>query len=204
MIEEEQKYEVDDAYVLPDLAGTAPAGADPELPPVTLVARYLDTVDLRLARPVPRCVTAGATSFLDGETPDRHAGRAARDLPPRAEEAAAAGAGRVGHRAAPGAPLAPVTVVRTVRHAYEVCDRAGEVLAEVVDDRVTVLDEAGVPTDTFRELEVELKAGDRELLDRVGTVLRDAGARDGSFTPSTYGRWARRRRPIRTWSHRPG
>lgn len=26
MVEEEQKYEVDDAYVLPDLAATAPAG----------------------------------------------------------------------------------------------------------------------------------------------------------------------------------
>lgn len=51
MVEQEQKYEVDDAYVLPDLAGTAPAGGRfRALPPVTLAARYLDTVDLRLAR----------------------------------------------------------------------------------------------------------------------------------------------------------
>lgn len=51
MVEEEQKYEVDDAYVLPDLTATAPAGGRVRaLPPVTLVARYLDTVDLRLAR----------------------------------------------------------------------------------------------------------------------------------------------------------
>ncbi|WP_225855476.1 CHAD domain-containing protein, partial [Micromonospora noduli] len=63
------------------------------------------------------------------------------------------------------------------------CDRAGTVLAEVVDDRVTVLDDAGTTTGGFRELEVELKAGDRELLDRAGAVLREAGARGGSFVP---------------------
>lgn len=76
-----------------------------------------------------------------------------------------------------------MTVIRTVRHAYEVCDKAGSVLAEVVDDRVTVLDDSGATTGTFRELEVELKAGDRKLLDRVGAVLREAGAQGGSFTP---------------------
>ncbi|MEU8018087.1 CYTH and CHAD domain-containing protein [Micromonospora parva] len=185
MVEEEQKYEVDDTYVLPDLAAAAPAGGRVRaLPPVTLVARYLDTVDLRLAR-------AGAslrhrrgdelpwTVKLPTGTPGvRHEVSrpgSKRQPPPELVELVT-----VLHR---GAPLAPVTVVRTVRHAYEVCDRAGTVLAEVVDDRVTVLDDAGTTTDTFREVEVELKSGDRELLDRVGGVLRQAGARGGSFTP---------------------
>ncbi|MDG4808291.1 CYTH and CHAD domain-containing protein [Micromonospora sp. WMMD1120] len=185
MIEEEQKYEVDDAFVLPDLAGTAPAGGRVRaLPPVTLVARYLDTVDLRLAR-------AGAslrhrkgdelpwTVKLPTGTPGvRHEvsrpGPKGRPPPELVELVT------VLHR---GAPLGPVAVVRTVRHGYEVCDRAGTVLAEVMDDRVTVLDDADLVTDTFREVEVELKAGDRKLLDRVGAVLRGAGARQGSFTP---------------------
>ncbi|MBM7492931.1 CHAD domain-containing protein [Micromonospora luteifusca] len=185
MVEEEQKYEVDDAYVLPDLTAASPAGGRVRaLPPVTLVARYLDTVDLRLAR-------AGAslrhrrgdqlpwTVKLPTGTPGvRHEisrpGPAGQPPPDLVELVT------VLHR---GAPVAPVTVVRTVRHAYEVCDASGTVLVEVVDDRVTVLDDAGVTTGTFRELEAELKAGDRKLLDRVGAVLREAGAQGGAFTP---------------------
>ncbi|KAB1942524.1 CYTH and CHAD domain-containing protein [Micromonospora sp. ALFpr18c] len=185
MVEEEQKYEVDDTFVLPDLSAVAPAGGRVRsLPSVTLVARYLDTVDLRLAR-------AGAslrhrrgdelpwTVKLPTGTPGvRHEvsrpGPKGQPPPELVELVTAL------HR---GAPLAPVTVVRTVRHAHEVCDRAGTVLAEVVDDRVTVLDDAGTTTGGFRELEVELKAGDRELLDRAGAVLREAGARGGSFVP---------------------
>ncbi|MFJ6152908.1 CYTH and CHAD domain-containing protein [Micromonospora profundi] len=185
MVEEEQKYEVDDTYVLPDLSATAPAGGQVRaLPQVTLVARYLDTVDLRLAR-------AGAslrhrrgdelpwTVKLPTGTPGvRHEisrPGAAGQPPPELVELVTAL-----HR---GAPLAPVTVVRTVRHAHEVCDEAGAVLAEVVDDQVSVLDDNDATTGTFRELEVELKAGDRTLLDQIGGVLREAGARDGSFTP---------------------
>ncbi|MGC5289745.1 CHAD domain-containing protein [Micromonospora sp. DT231] len=185
MVEEEQKYEVDDAYVLPDLAATAPAGGRIRaLPPVTLVARYLDTVDLRLAR-------AGAslrhrrgdelpwTVKLPTGTPGvRH--EISRPGPKGQPPPDLVELVTVLHR---GAPLTPVTVVRTVRHAYEVCDKAGAVLAEVVDDRVTVLDDAGATTDTFRELEVERKAGDRALLDRIGAVLREAGAQGGTFTP---------------------
>ncbi|MEU8182226.1 CYTH and CHAD domain-containing protein [Micromonospora sp. NPDC049047] len=185
MVEEEQKYEVDDAYVLPDLTGAAPAGGRVRvLPPVTLVARYLDTVDLRLAR-------AGAslrhrrgdelpwTVKLPTGTPGvRH--EVSRPGPKGQPPPELVELVTVLHR---GAPLAPVTVVRTVRHAYEVCDRAGAVLAEVVDDRVTVLDEAGTTTGAFRELEVERKAGDRALLDRLGAVLREAGAQSGTFTP---------------------
>ncbi|SIN37622.1 CYTH and CHAD domain-containing protein [Micromonospora cremea] len=185
MVEEEQKHEVDDAYVLPDLSTTSPAGGRVRaLPPVTLVARYLDTVDLRLAR-------AGAslrhrrgddlpwTVKLPTSTPGvRH--EISRPGPVRQPPPELVELVTTLHR---GAPLAPVTVVRTVRHAHEVCDSAGTVLAEVVDDRVTVLDDAGATTDTFRELEVELKAGDRKLLNRIGAVLRKAGARGGAFVP---------------------
>ncbi|MFF5179008.1 CHAD domain-containing protein [Micromonospora sp. NPDC000316] len=184
MVEEELKYEVDDTYVLPDLSAVAPAGGRVRaVPQVTLVARYLDTVDLRLAR-------AGAslrhregdelpwTVKLPTGTPGvRHEisrpGPVEQPPPELVELVTAL------HR---GAALAPVTVVRTIRHAHEVCDRAGAVLAEVVDDRVTVLDDAGATTGAFRELEVELKAGDREILDRIGGVLAEAGARGGSFT----------------------
>ncbi|GAB3955541.1 CHAD domain-containing protein [Micromonospora vulcania] len=185
MVEEEQKYEVDAAYVLPDLAATPPAGGRVRaLPPMTLIARYLDTVDLRLAR-------AGAslrhregdelpwTVKLPTSTPGvRH--EISRPGPVGQPPQELVELVTTLHR---GEPLTPVTVVRTVRHAHEVCDKDGTVLVEVVDDRVTVLDGSGATTGTFRELEVELKGGNRGLLDRVGAVLREAGARGGSFTP---------------------
>ncbi|MFG1883425.1 CHAD domain-containing protein [Micromonospora sp. NPDC049102] len=185
MLEEEQKYEVDDTFVLPDLSASAPTGGRVRaLPPLTLVARHLDTVDLRLAR------AGAALRHRDGDelpwtvklptgTPGvRHEisrpGPAGQPPPELVELVTAL------HR---GAPLAPVAVVRTVRHAHEVCAEDGTVLAEVVDDRVRVLDDAGATTGAFREVEAELKAGDRDLLGRVGEVLRDAGARAGAFTP---------------------
>ena len=63
MVEEEQKYEVDDAYVLPDLAGTAPAGGRVRaLPPVTLSPATSTRSTCGWPGPVPRCATAGATS----------------------------------------------------------------------------------------------------------------------------------------------
>ncbi|MFI7576406.1 CHAD domain-containing protein [Micromonospora sp. NPDC049497] len=185
MVEEERKYAVDDGWVLPDLAGSAPAGGGVRAhPAATLVATYFDTVDLRLAR-------AGVslrhrqgddlpwTVKLPTDSPGvRHEiSRAGTADEPPAELVELV---TVFHR---GAPLAPAAVVRTVREAYDVHDADGTVLAEVVDDHVTVEDVDGTATGAFRELEVERKAGDRTLLDRIGTLLRTAGARGGGFTP---------------------
>ncbi|MBO0870935.1 MAG: CYTH domain-containing protein, partial [Micromonosporaceae bacterium] len=51
MLEEEQKYEVDPRFVVPDLTDCLPAGAQiAEHSPVYLRAVYYDTPDLRLAR----------------------------------------------------------------------------------------------------------------------------------------------------------
>ncbi|MEW2386407.1 CYTH and CHAD domain-containing protein [Micromonospora sp. NPDC047707] len=184
-MEEERKYEVDDGWALPELIAAAPGGGGVrELPPVTLVATYFDTVDLRLARagvslrhregdPLPWTVK------LPTDSPGvRHeiSRPGAVDAPP----AGLVELVTVVHR---GAPLAPAAVVRTVRRAYEVHDDTGATLAEVVDDDVTVLDADGATTAAFREVEVERKAGDRDLLDRIGSLLREAGARDGGFVP---------------------
>ncbi|MBX7268520.1 CYTH and CHAD domain-containing protein [Micromonospora sp. Llam7] len=185
MVEEERKFTVEPEWLMPDLSPAAPVGGSVRaLPPVTLVATYHDTVDLRLAR-------AGVslrhregdelpwTVKLPTDSPGvRHeisrAG-APGELPAELAELVT-----VFHR---GAPLAPAAVVRTDRHGHEILDRAGTVLAEVVDDRVTVLDAEGTGTGGFREVEVERKAGDVELLDRLGGLLGDAGAEGGDFTP---------------------
>ncbi|RKN49376.1 CYTH and CHAD domain-containing protein [Micromonospora endolithica] len=185
MVEEERKYAVDEDWVLPDLSAVAPAGGGVRArPAVTLVATYVDTVDLRLARAgVSLRHRAGdeppwTVKLPTGSPGVRH--EISRPGPVGAPPAELAELVTVFHR---GAPLAPVAVVRTVRTAYDVHDAAGTVLAEVVDDQVTVRDDDGATTGAFRELEAERKAGDGALLDRIGAALREAGARDGGFTP---------------------
>lgn len=189
-LEEERKYEVDPAFVLPDLTGCLPPGGRVVArDPVTLAATYHDTADLRLAR-------AGASlRFRPEAGPDRGDPRpwtvklpagtpgirheitrpGAPDTPPPELVALLTAVTR-------GAPLRPVVVVHSARRGYELRDATGAVLAELADDTVTVRDGGRVRA-RFREVEVERAAGDRALLDRVGAVLAGAGAVAGEFTP---------------------
>ena len=57
--------------------------------------------------------------------------------------------------------------------------------AEIVDDSVAVLDGQRV-TARFRELEVELLEGDDQVLRRLESALREAGAVAGDFTPKLF------------------
>ncbi|GAA1875323.1 CYTH and CHAD domain-containing protein [Asanoa iriomotensis] len=184
MLEEERKLAADDAFRLPDLADRLPAGsAVVGAPPVTLTATYYDTPDLRLARAgvslrhrkgdaLPWTVKLpAAVPGLRHEISRRgRQGTAPADL-----VALVTAWSR-------GAALAPAAKIRTVRHAYEVHDADGTVLAEVADDAVTVFDGKAVRM-AFREIEVERKAGDRALLDAVTAALTEAGAVEGEFTP---------------------
>src|SRR5690242_11672405 len=186
MLEEERKYEVDAAFTLPDLDGCVPAGGRLLARPAqTLRATYYDTADLRLARAGVslrhRRGERGAPALWTVKLPTEEVGV-------RQEISRTGGPGKVPaelvhlltayHR---GAPLAPAASMRTVRRVYEVRDRADRALAELDDDTVSVLDGRRT-TAVFREIEVERKAGGRKLLDRLGDVLRGAGAVDGGFT----------------------
>jgi CHAD domain-containing protein len=184
-VEEERKFGADPAFALPDLTGCLPPGGELAGPAtVTLTATYHDTADLRLAR-------AGASlRYRAGDQPPwtvklptqvpgvRHEisqpGRP--DAPPPAELVALV---TVLTR---GAPLRPVVTVRSARQRYELRDAGGTVLAELVDDQVSVLDGAQ-PRGEFRELEVERVADGGDLLDRVAAVLTGAGAVAGEFVP---------------------
>ncbi|WP_422770912.1 CHAD domain-containing protein [Plantactinospora sp. WMMC1484] len=184
MLEEERKYDVDPDFTLPEFSGALPDGVRVvELSPVTLTATYLDTADLRLAR-------AGVslrhrrgdelpwTVKLPADSPGvRHEiSRPGRRKSPPAELTALVTA------YSRGAELAPAAVVRTVRRAYELRDGSDRLLAEIADDAVSVLDGKRIRA-TFREIEVERKEGDQDLLDRVEAALTGAGARAGGFTP---------------------
>jgi CHAD domain-containing protein len=82
-----------------------------------------------------------------------------------------------------GRPLVPVARIETERTVRHLVDATGRVLVEVADDRVTarrVGDPAG-PDDalgaatTWREIEVEVVDGPRELLAAVDPLLRAHG-----------------------------
>ncbi len=185
MLEEERKYEVGRLFTLPDLAGCVPDGGRiVERQPASLRATYYDTADLRLARAgVSLRYRSGESAepwtvkLPTGEQTVRHeitAPGPATTVPDRLTALVTA--------FSRGAPLLPAATMRSVRHAYELRDADGTVLAELVDDTVSVLDGQRT-TNSFRELEVERKGGTRKLLDRVEAVLTAAGATAGEFVP---------------------
>nr|MDT0663012.1 CYTH and CHAD domain-containing protein [Micromonospora sp. DSM 115978] len=185
MLEEERKYEVAESFELPELSGALPDGGSlVELPTATLTATYFDTTDLRLARAGVslrhrRGDKAPWTVKLPADAPGvRHEisrpGKA-KAMPAELAELVTA--------YSRGAALTPAAVVRTVRRGYELRAADDTVLAEVADDAVTVLDDGRKVRSGFRELEVERKAGDRDLLDAVEAALTGAGAVAGGFVP---------------------
>ncbi|MGI8692258.1 MAG: CHAD domain-containing protein [Geodermatophilaceae bacterium] len=176
-VEIERKFDADLTFPLPeflDLPGVATLEQPVEQ---HLEATYFDTVELRLLRHATtlRRRTGGADDGWHLKLPKaaderlevhRPLGRSVR-TPPKALTDLA----RVHIR---DQELLPVASLVTRRTVHRLLDEKGEVLAEVADDHV-----AGKPLDadggTWREVEVELVGGDRELLDAVGAQLRRAG-----------------------------
>ena len=71
--------------------------------------------------------------------------------------------------------LKPVARIRTERTVRHLIDATGQVLVEVADDRVQaqrMSGSASVPVDSWREIEVELRGGDRGWLDAVDAALK--------------------------------
>ena len=79
-------------------------------------------------------------------------------------------------------PLIPVAQLRTRRSGVLVSSPAP---AEVTLDEVTVLD-GGRETESFREIEVELREGARNALGEIGKTLVAAGARAGNGSPKLF------------------
>lgn len=176
--EVERKFEVDDAFAVPELSAVREVDSVGPSVDVALAAVYVDTPDLRLA-------AAGITLRRRTGGPD--AGwhlKLPVDDDERLELRAPLGAGR----RAPAAllrrikayvrdiPMTTVATIDTLRVVHQLLGPTGEVLAEVCDDRVAA-STADEPERRWREIEVELVTGDRGLLAAVGTALFAAGAR---------------------------
>ena len=190
--EDELKFTVHALFGLPDLT-------DPERgvvgvqarPPQNLRATYFDAPDLRLARdgitlrhrsgegsPVWTLkLPSGSTS----PAPGTGLSRDELTVPGPAREVPAELRGLLVAWLR-GSPLNPVATLRTQRTTLVLCGDAGEALAEVVDDSVSVLEGRRV-LERFREVEVELTGLPADAQDEVRRRLIEAGASEADPLP---------------------
>jgi CHAD domain-containing protein len=194
-LEIERKFDVDEAFVLPDLTGLPGVAEVREPVEHALEAAYFDTADLRLARArvTLRRRTGGTDAGWHVKLPpvagarrELHSPlvRAARN-PPKAVLEPVLGIVR-------RAPVGQVATLRTRRVVTELVDADGRVLAEVADDHVTGTALPAGPGEAavvivWREVEAELVDGDEELLAAVAEALVGAGARPAD-SPSKLSR----------------
>jgi inorganic triphosphatase YgiF len=179
MTEVELKLTVDEGFVLPPLEQSGVAAVE-ELPELDLRATYHDTSDLRLMRhgvTLRHRTGEGDRSGWCLKLPlgkdggisrdEVHLSGGPRSVPAEARDLVTA--------FARSSPLAPVIRLRTKRRRWCLRDAAGGELAELADDKVSVV-KKGKVVERFRELELEGRALDASCLERLGAALRDAGA----------------------------
>lgn len=191
----EIKYDAPDDFELPSLTGLL-AGAAGSTPLVEgeavrhrLQATYFDTADhrLRQARLTLRRRTGGTDAGWHLKVPGEAGARREIRLPPgRTASSVPAALRELVWARTRGADLVPVARLTTVRTVRQVLDPAGQAMVEVADDQVSaerlpVLTAGGdgaQPAElSWRELEVEVVAGDPELLHAIDQRLRDLGLR---------------------------
>ena len=192
-LETEQKYDADNDFVLPDLAGLGGSAKATRARRYYLSATYFDTDDLDLSknRITLRRRVGGTDEGWHLKRPVRKDTR--RELRVPLDEGPAPDAGTVPALLAAqvedltaGRPLRAIAILDTERTLVTLTDPAGGPMAEVADDRVTAtrLSAPGSEPLTWREIEVELLAEDPAatpgLLEAAGQALRQAGARRSS------------------------
>ncbi|MGB8861842.1 MAG: CYTH and CHAD domain-containing protein, partial [Ilumatobacteraceae bacterium] len=180
----ERKLEVPARFRVPALRGAAGITEVIPLPTLRLIAVYYDTDDLRLARHhvTLRRRTGGGDDGWHLKLP--HTDNATRDEvqlplhttgnPPPQLATMVLGITR-------GAALRPVATLRTERRPQLLQGEDGQPLAELTDDRVTVVIDGQV-SGRFREMEVEAATGRTAAdLDPVVHAVVAAGATESGF-----------------------
>jgi len=161
-----------------------------ELPALKLVAVYYDTDDLRLARAgvtlryrtgdddgaawTLKLPTLDTPELRDEVVIDQANGN---NVPDEAR--------RLTTAFARGAELHRVARLRTRRRRWSLRETGGRELAELVDDRVSVLDGRRV-TQRFHELEIEARSSDLAGLRRIETALGRMGFAPSSQDPKVF------------------
>ena len=185
--ETEIKYEATEGITLPSFGDLPQVTGTRRAPDEQLEAEYFDTADHRL---IEAGITlrrrrgghdAGWQLKLPASAHTRREiaaplGRAGQAVPQEL-----AGLVRVHTR---GARLRRVARISTRRERLLLLDDAGQCLAEVASDDVAARTVGDPGSDTrWREVEFELKAGDRDLLAAADRLLRRNGLRRASQLP---------------------
>lgn len=178
-LEREDKYDVDPGWRLPELASGLPSGSRQERTTVRFSSLYYDTADFALLnqRITLRRRTGDSDTGWQLKLPEG-AARLELRLPDKEGPKVPTELQDLTLGIRLGARLVPVAKIDTERRVLQIVDNAGRQLAEVADDLVlaAALGET-VTISRWREVEVELGAGDEALLRAVGDRLREAGAR---------------------------
>jgi inorganic triphosphatase YgiF len=188
-LETEQKYDADADFVLPKLGSLPDLGgkrlADPKR--IYLSATYYDTEDLALIqhKVTLRRRVGGDDEGWHLKLPVRQDTRQELHVP-LGEGVGGSVPARLADQVkdiTAGRPLHPVAILDTERTVVTLPGSSGAPLVEVADDLVTAV-RFGEPDSgpmTWREIEVEVlspdDSGAAAMLESVGTVLREAGAR---------------------------
>lgn len=179
--ERELKFDVPDDWHLPDPATLAPPGGSCVTETVRLESAYYDTAEQALlhAGLTLRRRTGDIDAGWQLKVPDGDARieirlpLGGRGVPAELRDAT------LGLRAR--AVLSPTVTIATEREIHTLLDAEKVKLAEIVVDSVTATatrEPAGVRQ--WREVEVELLAGDEKLLAKAARWLRKRGATDAS------------------------
>lgn len=187
--EDELKFTVHALFALPDLVDAERGVVSVQARPAqTLRATYYDAPDLRLARegitlrhrsgegsPVWTLkLPAGGATGPGLSRDEINVTGPGREVPAELRNLLVAWLR--------GAPLNPVATLRTARTILLLLGDAGEELAEVVDDSVSVLEGRRV-LERFREVEVELTGLGAQARDALRQRLVAAGASDADPLP---------------------
>src|SRR6185503_10129086 len=171
MLEQEVKLSVEGSFAPNFPPGRSEVAGVEELPALDLRATYYDTPDLRLAREgvTLRCRSGegegaqwtvklpAGNGIAEGRDEIDFDG-AARQVPKGALELVRA--------LVRLETLLPVARLRTRRRRWLLRGAGGDELAELVDDRVSVL-ERGRVVERFREIEIESRGIERPELERI-------------------------------------
>ena len=187
MLEQELKLSVEGSFAPAFPPGRSDVAGIEELPALDLRATYYDAPDLRLARNgvTLRCRSGegegpgwtvklpAGNGIADGRD-ELHFDGTSRQVPEAARDVVRALLRSEG--------LQPVARLRTRRRRWLLRGADGAELAELVDDRVSVL-ERGRVVERFREIEIEGRGLDRPALERIAGVLAGDGVARTEETP---------------------